>query len=163
MKPKIGVYLTTDVAKLLKLAVKRSGATKSDIVNEALARFLDPQPEKDPGGEVLLRLARQAKLLRRIHRDVEIVAETLALYIRQFLMITPPVPKIDQDAAMKLGRERYEVFIEQIAKRVASDSGMVQEIMEKIAETHEDRFGQPTGNGATPPGTARPSEAAAHG
>ncbi len=42
MKPKIGVYLTNDVAKLLKLAVKRSGATKSDIVNEALARFLDP-------------------------------------------------------------------------------------------------------------------------
>ena len=48
MKPKIGVYLTNDVAKLLKLAVRRSGATKSDIVNEALSRLLDPPPEKDP-------------------------------------------------------------------------------------------------------------------
>jgi hypothetical protein len=36
MKLKIGVYLTSDVAKLLWLAVKRSGATMSDIVNEAL-------------------------------------------------------------------------------------------------------------------------------
>ncbi len=163
MKPKIGVYLTTDVARLLKLAVKRSGATKSDIVNEALSRLLDPPPENDPREDVLRRLDRMAKGIRRIHRDVEIVAETLALHIRQFLMITPPVPKDDQDAAMKLGRERYEVFIAQIAKRVASDSGMVQEIMEKIAETHGDRFRQPTGNGATPPGTAQPSEAAAHG
>jgi hypothetical protein len=159
VKPKIGVYLTSDVAKLLKLAVKRSGATKSDIVNEALARFLDPQPEKDPGGVVLLRLDRQAKAIRRIHRDVEIVAETLALHIRQFLMITPPVPKVDQEAAAKLGHERYAVFVDQIAKRVASDDGMVAEIMERIAETHADQFTPPMRNGAMPPNSSRPSEA----
>ena len=146
-----------------RLAVKRSGATKSDIVNEALSRLLDPPPEKDPSEDVLRRLDRMAKGIRRIHRDVEIVAETLALHIRQFLMITPPVPKDEQDAAMKLGRERYEVFVAQIAKRVASDSGMVEEIMEKIAETHGDRFTQPTGNGAMPPDTSQPLEAAAHG
>jgi hypothetical protein len=153
MKPKIGVYLTTDVAKLLKLAVKQSGATKSDIVNEALSRLLDPPPENDPREDVLRRLDRMAKRIRRIHRDVEIVAETLALHIRQFLMITPPVPKVDQDAAMKLGRERYQVFVAQIAKRVASDRGMVEEIMEKIAETHGYRFTD----------TSPPSEAATHG
>ena len=163
MKPKIGVYLTDEVAKLLKAAVRRSGATKSDIVNEALGRFLDPPPETDPGGEVLRRLDGLANRLRRIHRDGEIMAETLALHIRQFLMITPPVPKVDQDAAMKLGRERYEVFIAQIAKRVASDSGMVEEIMEKIAETHGDGFTRPTGNGGMPPDTSQPLETAAHG
>jgi hypothetical protein len=163
MKPKIGVYLTKDVAKRLQVAVKRSGATKSDIVNEALSRFLDPPPENDRREDVLRRLDRMAKGIRRIHRDVEIVAETLALHIRQFLMITPPVPKDDQDAALKLGRERYKIFIAQIARRVASDSGMVEEIMEKIAKTHGGRFTQPTGNGAMPPDTAQPSEAAAHG
>jgi len=162
MKPKIGVYLTKDVAKRLQVAVKRSGATKSDIVNEALSRLLDPPPENDPREDVLRRLDRMAKGIRRIHRDVEIVAETLALHIRQFLMITPPVPKDDQDAVMKLGRERYQVFIAQIAKRVASDSGMVQEIMEKIAETHGDRFRQPMSNDAMPP-NSQPLEAAAHG
>jgi hypothetical protein len=163
MKPKIGVYLTDDVAKLLKAAVRRSGATKSDIVNEALWRFLGPPPETDPGGEVLRRLDGLTNGLRRIHRDGEIMAETLALHIRQFLMITPPVPKVDQDAAMKLGRERYEVFIAQIAKRVASDSGMVQEIMDKIAETHGDGFTRSTGNGGMPPDTSQPLETAAHG
>ncbi len=111
---------------------------------------------------MLLRLDRQAKVLRRIHRDVEIVSETLALHIRQFLMITPPVPKVDQDAAMKLGRERYAVFVAQIAKRIASDSGMVEEIMEIIAETHGDRFRQPMANDAMPP-SSRPLEAAADG
>ena len=158
MKPKIGVYLTDDVAKLLKAAVRRSGATKSDTVNEALLRLLDPPPEKDPGGEVLRRLDGLAKRIRRTHRDVEIVAETLALHIRQFLMITPPVPKVEQDAAMKLGRERYEVFLGQIAKRIASDNCMVEEIMEILA----DRFKQPMSNDAMPP-NSQSLRAAAHG
>jgi hypothetical protein len=163
MKPKIGVYLTNDAAKRLKLAARRSGATKSDIVNEALLRFLDPAPEQDASGEVLHRLNGLAKRLRRLQRDVEIVAETLALHIRQFLMITPPVPKAEQDAAMKLGRERYEVFLAQIAKRIASDNGMVEEIMEIIVENHGNRFTQPMGYDAVPPNPAQPSEAVSHG
>lgn len=61
MKPKIGVYLTNDVAKLLKVATRRTGATKSDIVNEALARLLDPPPENDPREDVLRRLDRMSK------------------------------------------------------------------------------------------------------
>ena len=160
MKPKIGVYLTDDVAKLLKGAVRRSGATKSEMV--ALLRFLDPPPEKDPGGEVLHRLNGLAKRLRRLQRDVEIVTETLALHIRQFLMITPPVPKVEQDAAMNRGRERYEVFLGQIAKRIASDNGMVEEIMEILAETHGDRFKQPMSNDAMPR-NSQPLGVAAHG
>ena len=164
MKTKIGVYLTNDVAKQLKVAVRRSGTTKSDIViNEALTRFLDPAPEKDPREEVLLRLNRLAKGIRRVHRDVEIVAETLALHIRQFLMITPPLPESEQEDAKKRGRERYEVFVAQIAKRIVSDSGMVAEIMETIAETHGDRFTQPMGHGAMPPDSSQPLEAASHG
>ena len=162
MKPKIGVYLTNDAAKRLKLAARRSGATKSDIVNEALLRFLDPPPEKALGLEVLHRLDGLAKRIRRTHRDVEMVAEILALHIRQFLMITPPVPKVEQDAAMNRGRERYEVFLGQIAKRIASDRGMVEEIMEILAETHGDRFKQPTSNDAMAP-NSQPLGAAAHG
>jgi hypothetical protein len=63
---------------------------------------------------------------------------------------------------MKLGRERYEVFIAQIAKRVASDGGMVKAIMDKIAETHGDRFTRPAGNEAKPQ-NSRPLETTAHG
>ena len=137
----------------LRLAVRRSGATKSDIVNHALVRYLDPPPEKDPDREVLQRLDGLAKGIRRIHRDVEIATETLALHIRQFLMITPPVPKSEQQEAMNRGRERYEVFVEQIAKRIASDNGMVADIMERIAETHGDRFRTESNDGMPPNGS----------
>jgi hypothetical protein len=149
MKPKIGVYLTRDVAKLLKLAVKRSGATKSDIVNEALLRHLGlPRSESDPNEAVLHRLNCLANGIRRLHRDVAIMTETLALHIRQFLMIVSPVPTSEQQEAKRLGRERYEVFLRQVAKRIASDKGMVLEVMERIAETNGDRLVPPIGDGA---------------
>ena len=158
MKLKIGVYLTSNVAKQLKLAIKRSRATKSDIVNEALARFLNPAPETDPGDGVLQRLDLLAKRIRLIQRDLDIFVETLLLHVQQFLMITPPVPESEQHDAKTRGRERYEVFIAQIAKRIASGEGMVAEIMEGIAETHRGRFASPMSSGAMHRGTSQPLE-----
>jgi hypothetical protein len=54
MKTKIGVYLTRDLARRLKVVMRRHGATKSDLVNEALRQFFDPAPVRDPGDEILL-------------------------------------------------------------------------------------------------------------
>ena len=163
MKTKIGVYLTSDVAERLKMVVGRTGATKSDIVNEALTRFLDPAPENDPGEEVLKRLNGLARSLRRIHREVEVVAETLALHVRQFLMITPPLPESERHAAEKLGRDRYQVFVTQIAKRITSDSGMVSEVMRRVAEINQGRVTPPMTKDAVPQHTAHTSETALHG
>jgi hypothetical protein len=165
MKPKIGVYLKPDVAMRLKRAQWQSGATKSDIVNEALARFLDPAPEKDPRAEALQRLAVLTKRVRRLQRDVDIVAESLALHVRQFLMITPPVPQSEHEEAKRLGRERYAVFVAQIAKRIESDNGMVAEIMERIARTKGHRVRQAVGHGhgAMLPHLSQPLESTSHG
>jgi hypothetical protein len=162
MKPKIGVYLTNDVAKQLKMAVRRSGATKSDIVNEALAQFLDPTPAKGPEKEVLLRLNGLAKRLRRIHREVEVVAESFAVFVRYYLMITPPLPKSERADAEKLGGERYEVFIRQIAKRITSDSGMASEIMQRVTDAHRGHP-QPTADDLMPQHASQPLEAASDG
>jgi hypothetical protein len=155
MTTKIGVYLTDAVAKQLKIAARQPGATKSGIVNEALLRHLDPAPEKDQREEVLDRLGQLAKRLRQVHREVEVVAEILALFVRYFLTINPPLPRSEQHAAETLGRQRYEVFVKQIAKRIASESQLVAEVMETIVTTRPDLVARATA-GATA------NEAAAH-
>ncbi len=52
MTLKIGVYLTDDVARRFNLELRRSRTTKSALVNEALARFLNPPAATEPGHEV---------------------------------------------------------------------------------------------------------------
>ena len=67
--------------------------TKSGIINEALVRHLDPAPVKEHGQEVLERLRGLAKKLRQLDREVQVLSEMLALFVRYFLTINPPLPR----------------------------------------------------------------------
>jgi len=161
MKTKIGIYLTDDVARRLDRAV-RAGGTKSDIVNTALERFLDPASEKGPYAEVLARLDAQRKRIQRIGREVEVTAETFALFVRYFLMVTPPLPESEQEEARQLGRARLEVFLKEVGRRVASDGGWVADFMEKAARTRGGngfRSRHPTNS----PKPAAPAKDGSHG
>jgi hypothetical protein len=138
MTLKIGVYLTDDVARRFRVILRRSGMTKSGLVNEALTRFFHPPPTRDPGEEVLRALGALGKRVRRLHRETEVITETLALFVRYFLIVTPPLQESERPAGEALGRERYQVFIRQIAQRLVSDKGLISDVMQTIVATRPD-------------------------
>ena len=147
MKPKLSVYLSDHVAERLALAARRPGANKSAIVDAALDRFLNP--ERDPSGDAALvrRLDRINRQLDRVDRDVGIVAETLALYVRYHLTMTPPLPLADREAARALGRDRFEMFVAQVGKRVASGNRLVAEVLERLTSGTPDLFNRALDDG----------------
>ncbi|MGY4313970.1 hypothetical protein [Bradyrhizobium sp. JR3.5] len=83
----------------------------------ALDRFLNPERDASGDAALIRRLDRMSRQLERADRDVSVLAETIALFIRYYLTITPPLPSQDQDAARALGRERFEMFVAQVGKR----------------------------------------------
>jgi len=111
MKPKLSAYVSDSVAQRLELAAKRPGTNKSAIVDAALDRFLNPERDTSGDAALIRRLDRMSRQLVRADRDVSVLAETIALFIRYYLTITPPLPSQDQDAARALGRERFEMFV----------------------------------------------------
>ena len=117
MKSKVAVYLAHDAAARLAMAAKRPGATKSKIVNDALELFLDPTREKHLAATIVASQRDLSREVRLVHRDLDIVAETIALFLRYFLTVTPPLPRSEQESARLLGRERFDVFIKEIARR----------------------------------------------
>jgi hypothetical protein len=148
MKPKLSIYLSDHVAELLALAAKRPGANKSAIVDAALDRFLNPVRDSAGDAALVRRLDRMSHQIERIDRDLGITAETLALFVRYYLTITPPLPVGDQDAARALGRERFEMFVAQIGKRVASGARLVAEVMERVSKSSPDMFARQLEEGA---------------
>lgn len=164
MKAKISVYLSDSVAQRLVLAARRPGANKSAIVDAALDRFLNP--ERDSAGDAALvrRLDRMTAQVGRVDRDLSIMAETVALYIRYYLTITPPLPSGDQDAARALGRERFEMFVAQVGKRVASGGRLVADVMERVSASKPDLFARHLEEGAPlgPPEHSNKTEPRAH-
>lgn len=148
MKPKLSVYLSDNVADRLAQAAKRPGTNKSAIVDTALDRFLNP--ERDPSGDAALvrRLDRMSQKLDRVDRDLSIMAETVALFVRYYLTITPPLPSGDQDAARALGRERFEMFVVQVGKRIASGGRLVADVMQRVSISNPDLFARNLEEGA---------------
>lgn len=136
MKPKLSVYLSDHVAERLALAARHQQV----VVDAALDRFLNP--ERDPNGDAALvrRLGRMSSQLVRVERDLSVTAETVALFVRYYLTITPPLPSGDQDAARALGRERFELFVAQVGKQVGSGGRLVADVMQRISITNPDLF-----------------------
>jgi len=140
MKPRLSAYLSDHVAERLAMAAKRPGANKSAIVDKALDRFLSPDRDQGNEAALLRRLDRMSKQLAQIDRHQLIVLESVALFIRYYLTITPPLPRSEHEPARALGHQRFEFFIAQIGKRLAGGQNIVGEVLERIVETDPDLF-----------------------
>ena len=140
MKPRINVYLDDHVADQLALISKRPGVNKSRIVSEALDRFFNPEKFDETSGAMIRRLDRMSGALDRLDRKLDVGVETLALFIRYFLTITPPLADADQAAAHALGRERFEIFVAQVGRRLAQDKNLLRDVLETITEKKPDLF-----------------------
>jgi hypothetical protein len=139
MKPRINIYLDDHTAAQLAMISKRPGGNKSRIVNDAIDRFLNPE-KYDNNRALVRRLDRMSKAMDRLDRNQSVSVETLALFIRYFLTITPPLPDDDQAAAHAIGRGRFEVFVAQVGRRLATDKNLLSEVLETIADTRPDLF-----------------------
>lgn len=78
------------------------------------------------------RLDRLSRQVQRLERDLGVTAETLALFVRFWLTITPPLPNDAQASAQAKGRERYEGFIETLGRRLQKGQSYLREIPDDI-------------------------------
>ena len=86
------------------------------------------------------RLDRMSKQLAEVHRNQQIVVESLALFVRYYLTITPPLPKSEQEPARSLGNQRFEFFVAQVGRRLAGGQTIVGEVLERIVANDPDLF-----------------------
>jgi hypothetical protein len=121
------------------VAARRPGG-KSALIEEALKAILEPQALPGVEEALIRRLDGLNRTVARIDRDMVIATETLALLVRYFLTITPPLPQSEQEPARLLGRERFEVFVTEVGRRMAGDRRLVAEVLESIARNEPDLF-----------------------
>lgn len=92
-----------------------------------LAHFADVVPAGQSRTRRLDHISRQAA---RLERDQRITSETMALFVRFWLTIKPPIPQDEQAAAQAKGQERFDGFVETLGKRVQRGRWFVDEIVE---------------------------------
>jgi hypothetical protein len=166
-KKRYSVLLPQELAERFERVAGLRHGSKSAIVEEALDRRLNPEKYPFIGDALLRRLDEQSRSIATLKRDTVIVAEMLSLFVRYFLTITPPLGEREQQPARALGKERFQVFVAQIGRRLASDRRLVSEVLESIATHSPDLLAtigddvppkaRPTGAGDPAPVTPRPN------
>ncbi len=139
-KPRINIHVSREVNRLLDQAAKRPNVSKAAIVDAALAAFLSPEADDRRDAAIIRRLDRIDRRINRLERDFTVIGETLALHVRYYLTVTPPLPEQDRQAAQALGKERFEYFIDQLAKRLAGGKSLVADVMEELVAEDGDFF-----------------------
>ena len=154
MKPRVGVYLSEQMATRLAAAAKRPGATKSALVEAALDGFLGSDDDVGDSATVARRLAGLSRQLEELDRNLKIANETAAVHARFHLAVTPPLPAAALAAACALGVERFEEFAAQVGRRVDLGVPLIQETID-IGAARAGRLGPDPADG-NPSGTGSP-------
>ena len=136
MKPRIGVYLSEQMAARLAAAAKRPGASKSALVEAALAQFLGDDDVVD-SIPVDRRLSLMSRQLEQLDQNLRIVNETVALQARYQLAVTPPLPAAALRAACALGSERFDEFATQVGRRVQLGTSLMQETFDRLGKKRD--------------------------
>ena len=110
MKEQFTVYLEPDLMQALTEYAERRAKPKSLVAEAAIASFLSPDAAERQEATLARRLDRIIRQMERLERDVGISVETVALFIRFWLMATPSLPEQTQAAARAKGAARYEGF-----------------------------------------------------
>lgn len=138
MRDRMNVYFPPQMLKEITELAERQKLSRSAIVEAAVASFLSPDGADRREAAFARRLDRLSRQADRIERDLRVTADTLALFVRFWLTITPPLPPDAQAAAQIKGRERYEGFVETLGKRLQKGQNFLREIPDDIGSPEGD-------------------------
>jgi hypothetical protein len=132
MKARMNVYFEPGLLQKVEELAARKNLTKSLIIEAAVASFLSPDSDDRREAAFTRRLDRLSRQVERLERDLAISAEALALFVRFWLTVTPPLPDSAQPAAKAKGTERYREFVDTLGRRVAKGQSVLKEISEEF-------------------------------
>ncbi|MDK7587423.1 CopG family transcriptional regulator [Alcaligenes faecalis subsp. phenolicus] len=131
-RARLNLFIQPEHARRLAELSALRGLSKSSIVAAALSSFLSPDAADQREAAIGKRLDRLTRQFERLERDQQILIETLALYVRYFLTVSPPVPAEQQEALRAQGKLRYAQFVDQLARHLQRGHSLVRDVHDEI-------------------------------
>lgn len=129
-KARLSVYLDSTLMRALDDYAARRDRSRSTIAEAAIASFLSPDADERREAAITKRLNGLDRRAQRLERDLGIVVEMMAVFVRFWLASTPQLPDAVQAAARTKAGERYDSFIEALGRRLSEGPKLRQEIAE---------------------------------
>lgn len=118
MKSKHTFRLPPDLADRLADYARRKRVTQAQVVETALNSFLSPDGSERMEAAFSRRIDKVMRQLDKLDYRSELNAEALALFVRFWLTANPALPDAARAAAQAQGKERFEGFVEALARKM---------------------------------------------
>lgn len=118
MKSKHTFRLSPEVAKQLAELAIRKRVPQAEIVETALISFLSPDGSERMEAAFSRRIDRVVRQMENVEYAVEVGNEALALFVRFWLTSNPPLPDAGAAVAQTMGKDRYDGFVQALARRL---------------------------------------------
>lgn len=124
--------LPAQLADDLARHARRRGVTQGLVLETALQSILTPDDTERIEAAFTRRMDKLARQLDKLDYHVEVTNETLALFVRFWLTANPPLPDSALAAAKAKGNERYEGFVEVLARKLETGPRLAEELQRDV-------------------------------
>lgn len=133
-KSRLSVYLEPARLRQLEEFAAKHGQSKSLVAEAAIAAFLEPAAADRYEAAMLRRLDHHGRAIERLERNLTILTELTALFVRQWLVVAPVIGEAGQAAAQARGRERYQGFVAALGRRLAREARFASDFADEVGE-----------------------------
>lgn len=129
--------LPAQLADDLARHARRRGVTQGLVLETALQSILTPDNSERIEAAFSRRIDKLAHQLDKLDYHVEVTNETLALFVRFWLTANPPLPDAAMAAAKAKGNERYEGFVEVLARQLEAGPRLAEKLRRDVDPLHQ--------------------------
>lgn len=131
-KSRMNVYFEPDLLKKVEALALRRNVSKSVVIEAAVASFLSADASERLEAVFSRRMDKLGRQVEGLDEDLAILGETLSLFIRFWLTVTPPLPDSAQASARAKGAERFDGFLQTLGRRLATGDRFLKELSRDI-------------------------------
>lgn len=131
-RTRMNVYFDPALLKQVEALALRRNISKSAIVEAAVASFISGDTTEKLEAAMSRRLDKLGRQIDTLDEDLAVPGETLALFVRSWLIFTPPLSDNAQASARAKGAERFDGFLQSLGKRLATGDRFLKELSRDI-------------------------------
>ncbi len=132
-KMRMNVYFEPHLLRKVEELALRRDVSKSAVIEAAVASFLSEDSADRREAAFTRRMDRLGRQIGELDEDLAILGETVSLFIRFWLTITPPLSESAQASARAKGTERFENFLKSLGRRLATGDRFLKELSRDVA------------------------------
>lgn len=131
-RTRLNLYFDPALMPQIESLALRRKVSKSAIVEAAVMSYLSGDSADQLEAAMSRRLDKLGRQIDTLDLDLAVLGETVAQFIHFWMTITPPLTGAAQSAARAKGAERFEGFMQNLGRRLATGDRFLKELSRDI-------------------------------